>query len=81
MTYFQFGSDSFGFGLVRIVNVKTGKYPKKVQFSFGSGSGSDNSGNSDNLDKISVIYDKISNNYDDLDKKNLDISNYFRHFG
>ncbi|CAN6997579.1 unnamed protein product [Brassica oleracea var. botrytis] len=40
----RFGSDSFGFGSVRIVNVGTRKYPEKVRFSFGSGSGSDSSG-------------------------------------
>ncbi|CAN6873353.1 unnamed protein product, partial [Brassica oleracea] len=44
----------FGFGSVRIVNVGTGKYPEKVWFSFGSGSGSDSSGSSDNLDKILI---------------------------
>ena len=64
----RFGSDSFGFGSVRIVNVGTGKYPEKVRFSFGSGSGSDSSDSSDNLDKISVIQGKILNNQDDLHK-------------
>ena len=49
------GHFGYRFGSVRIVNVRTGKYPEKVRFSFGSGLGSDSSGSLDNLDKISVI--------------------------
>ena len=55
MTYFRFGSVRVVLGSVWIVNAGTGKYPEKVWFSFGSGSGSDSLGSSDNLDKISVI--------------------------
>ncbi|CAF2114623.1 unnamed protein product, partial [Brassica oleracea var. botrytis] len=46
---------NFGFGSVQIVNVGTEKYPEKVWVSFGSGSGSDSSGNLDNLDIISYF--------------------------
>ena len=51
----RFGSVSFWFGSVRIVNVGTRKYPEKVRFSFGSSSGLNSSGSLDNLNKISVI--------------------------
>ena len=50
-----FGSNSFGFGSIRIVKLGTGKYPENILFSFDSVSGSDSLDNSGNSDKISVI--------------------------